>query len=261
MVSLGQKFKWPKTCEKRSTSTLELFCGKNRCKKKTKYWRNETILKIGHLAKAIDFAKWSVWVKTSNGQKSLKNDSTSTLEFFCAKNTKYWRSETILKIRHLAKAIHFAKWSVWVKTSNRQKCAKNDSTSTLELFCVKNRWKKHQIFEKWDQFQNRPPCKGYRLSKMVSLGEKLKWLKTCQKRFYKHVRVVLCKKTAAKNTKYSRNETILKIGHLAKAIDLPKWSVWVKTSNGKKRAKNDSTSTLELFCAKNRCKKHQILEK
>ena len=37
--------------------------------KNTKYWRNDTILKIGHLAnaiahaKAIAFAKWSVWVK------------------------------------------------------------------------------------------------------------------------------------------------------------------------------------------------------
>ena len=41
-------------------------------------------------------------------------------------------------------------------------------------------------------------------------------------------------KTALKNTKYSRNETILKIGHLAKAIAhaktiaFAKWSVWVK---------------------------------
>mgnify|MGYP006964580658 CR=1 FL=1 len=36
---------------------------------KNKYWRNETILKIGPFlnaiahAKAIAFAKWSVWVK------------------------------------------------------------------------------------------------------------------------------------------------------------------------------------------------------
>ena len=41
-------------------------------------------------------------------------------------------------------------------------------------------------------------------------------------------------KTARKNTQYWRNETILKIGHLAKAIAhakaiaLSKWSVWVK---------------------------------
>ena len=53
----------------------------------------------------------------------------------------------------------------------------------------------------------------------------------------------------------------MKIGHLAKAIDFAKWSVWLKKSNGQKRAKNDSTSTLELFCAKNRLKRHQIFEK
>ena len=35
-------------------------------------------------------------------------------------------------------------------------------------------------------------------------------------------------KTAPKNTKYSRNETILKIGHHAKAIAHGKSSLWVK---------------------------------
>ena len=31
--------------------------------KNTKYWRNETFLKIGHNAKAIAHAKSSLWVK------------------------------------------------------------------------------------------------------------------------------------------------------------------------------------------------------
>ena len=35
-------------------------------------------------------------------------------------------------------------------------------------------------------------------------------------------------KTARKNTKYSRNETILKAGHHAKAIAHAKSSLWVK---------------------------------
>ena len=35
-------------------------------------------------------------------------------------------------------------------------------------------------------------------------------------------------KTPRKNTKYSRNETILKIGHHAKAIGFAKSSLWVK---------------------------------
>ena len=42
-------------------------------------------------------------------------------------------------------------------------------------------------------------------------------------------------KVARKNTKYSRNETSVKIGHLAKAlayakaIAFAKWAVWVKS--------------------------------
>ena len=35
-------------------------------------------------------------------------------------------------------------------------------------------------------------------------------------------------KTARKNTKHSRNETILKIGHHAKVIGFAKSSLWVK---------------------------------
>ena len=171
--------------------------------KNTKYSRNETILKFSHLAKAIDFAKWSVWLKNSNGQKRPKNGSASTLELFCAKNRwknhQIFKNETILKIGHLARAIDFARWSVWVKKSKGQKRAKKDSTSTLELSGAKNRWKKHHILEKWDHFENRPSFKGYRLCKMVSLAQKLKWPKTCEKGFCKHVRVVLCKKPLEKS--------------------------------------------------------------
>ena len=139
---------------------------------------------------------------------------------------------------------------------------KKDSvlTSTLELFCAKKRWKKPHVFEKWDHFENRPSCKGYRLCKMVSLSlaQKLKWPKTCEKRFWKHVTVVLCKKPLQKTPNIRE---IQQFSNLAKAIDFSKWSVWLKNSNGQKRGKNDSASKLELFCAKNRLKKHQLFEK
>ena len=101
---------------------------------------------------------------------------------------------------------------------------KNDSLRTLELFCAKNCSKNHQIFEKSDNFENWPSCKdysprkGYSLREMRSLGQKLKIPKTCEKLFYKNFTVVLCKKTARKKNTYSRNETILKLGHLAKAV-------------------------------------------
>ena len=131
-------------------------------------------------------------------KKILQARYSCLLQKTAGKNTIYLRNTTIVKIGHLAKAIDFPRWSAWLKNSNGQKRAKKDSTSTLELFCAKNRFKKHQIFEKWDHFENRPSCKGYRLCKMVSLGQRLKWPKTREKRFYKHVRGFLCKKPLEK---------------------------------------------------------------
>ena len=63
-------------------------------------------------------------------------------------------------------------------------------------------------------------------------------------------------KSAPKNTKYSRNESILKISHHANALAFAKSSLCVKNCNSKKHFKIYSTNHLELFCAKNRCKKH-----
>ena len=61
----------------------------------------------------------------------------------------------------------------------------------------------------------RPSCKGYSPCKILTLAQNLKFQKTCQNPFYKSFTVVLCKKTAPENTKYSRNEGIFKIGHHA----------------------------------------------
>ena len=46
--------------------------------------------------------------------------------------------------------------------------------------------------QKWAQ------CKGYSPCKILSLGQKIKLTKTCEKRFYKHIKVVLCKKRLEK---------------------------------------------------------------
>ena len=81
--------------------------------------------------------------------------------------------------------------------------------------------------------------------------------KACEPPFYKNVRVVLCKKPLKKkNTKYSRNCTMLKIVHLAKGISDAKaivfgtWSVGAKNLKCHKHAKNHFIRTLESFCAK-----------
>ena len=71
----------------------------------------------------------------------LRAHQTCSVKKTAHKNTKYSTNESILKIGHLAKAIDF---------------------------------------------------------EMVSFGQKLKWAKTCEKRFYEHIRVVLSKKPLIK---------------------------------------------------------------
>ena len=66
-----------------------------------------------------------------------------------------------------------------------QKRVKIHSTNHLQLFCAKIRSKKDQIFQKRDHFENRPSCKGYSPCKILTLGQKLKFQKTCQNPSYK----------------------------------------------------------------------------
>ena len=103
-----------------------------------------------------------------------------------------------------------------------KKHVKIHSTNHFKLFCAKHRSKIHQIIEKWEHFENRPSCKGYSPCKLFTLGQKLKFKKHVKIHSTNHLQL-FCEnqKTHAKspkNTKYSRNKTILKIGHHAKAI-------------------------------------------
>ena len=69
-------------------------------------------------------------------------------------------------------------------------------------------------------------CKG----KMQNphFGSKIKIPKNMSKSILQIIYSCSVQKTAPKNTKYSRNETILKIGHHAKAIAHAKSSLWLK---------------------------------
>ena len=67
-----------------------------------------------------------------------------------------------------------------------------------------------------------PPCK------MLSLGQKLKMPKSCEKPFFKNITVVLCKKPLEKTPNIPEMRRFWKMGYLPKAIAFAKWSVWVK---------------------------------
>ena len=77
-------------------------------------------------------------------------------------------------------------------------------------------------------FKKRPSCKGYSPWKILTLGQKLKFQKNISKSILQIIYSCSVQKIAPKNTKYSRNETILKIAHHAKAIAHAKSSLWVK---------------------------------
>ena len=67
-------------------------------RKNTKYWKKKTILKIGHLAKAIALAEWSVWVKNYKCQKHAKTFNKYSSVVLCKKRLE--KAPNIGKMRH-----------------------------------------------------------------------------------------------------------------------------------------------------------------
>ena len=69
------------------------------------------------------------------------------------------------------------------------------------MYTKKNEWKKPLIFEKREDFENWkkwPLGKGYSPCTMYSLGEKIKLLKTCEKRLLNDILIDLYKKQMKK---------------------------------------------------------------
>ena len=122
----------------------------------------------------------------------------------------------------------------------KNKVAKNVSTNPFKLFYAKNGCKKK--LNKWDHFENCqkwPQSKGYSPCKLL----RKEWPKTCQKRFYKHIQNVLCKKRLQKTANTEKKD---KNGNHAKAIAHPNTKKKNCQTHNKKRFYN----TLQLFYAK-----------
>ena len=97
---------------------------------------------------------------------------------------------------------------------------------------------------------------------MVSLGQKFKVPKRYRKPFYRTLQLFRLKKKkefARENTKFLRNDSMLKIGHHANAIAHAKAITFGECSvlgKNEKFQKHHTTRTLELFCTKHHSKKH-----
>ena len=88
----------------------------------------------------------------------------------------------------------------------------------MQLFYAKNGSKKQLILEKWEHFENGqkwPLSKGYRLCKIVTLGQTLKMHKNMLKTFLQHIAVVLCKKRLQKTANIGKVRAFWKCPKMA----------------------------------------------
>ena len=153
MVSLGQKIKLPKSCEKRFYKHITDVLGTKRLQ--------ETLC-IREMRGFWKLEKWA-HCKGYSLSKMVSLRQKIKLPKTCEKRF-YKKITDALSEKRLQK--------------------------TLYIQEIRPFWK----LEKW------PQCKGHSLCKMVSLGQKIKLPKTCEKRFYKHITDVLGKKKLKKNT-------------------------------------------------------------
>ena len=134
------------------------------------------------------------------------------------KNTKYSRNESILKIGHYGcKGYSPCKILTLAQKLKFQKTCQNPFCKPFRVVFVQKTAPKNIIYSRNESIlkNGHYMCKGYSPCIILPLAQKFKFQKTCQNPFYKLFTVVLQKKTAPKNTKYSRNESILKIEHHA----------------------------------------------
>ena len=93
-------------------------------------------------------------------------------------------------------------------------------------------------------------------------GSKIKIPKNMPKSILQIIYSCSVQKTALKETKYSRNENILKIGHHAKVIYSPcKILSWAQKLKFQKTCQNPFYKSFRVFLWKNRSKKDEIFEK
>ena len=149
----GSKIKIPKNMSKSILQVIYRWSVQKTARRKTKYSRNETMLKIDHQAKGYSPCKIFTWGQKLKIQKTCQNLFYKSFTVVLCKKPlekklNWSRKETILKIDHHAKAIAHAKYSFSIKNQNVKKRVEIHSTSHLQMVCAKSGSKKDQIFEK-----------------------------------------------------------------------------------------------------------------
>ena len=79
-----------------------------------------------------------------------------------------------------------------------KKTCQNSFYKSLKVVVCKKQLQKTLNIREMRPFWKSATCKGYRPCKILTLGQKLKFQKTCQNSLYKSLKVVLCKKQLQK---------------------------------------------------------------
>ena len=155
-----------------------------------------------------------------------------------------------------------------VQLRSKMKNAKNHSTRTLQLFRAENGLKKHEIFEKWGDFESQPSCKSYspckgHIKPLQSAPFGLK-IKNAKNHSARPLGLFCAENGSKKHQIFEKRDEF---------ENQPSWEGYrqckghikalqsAQLGSKIKNAKNHSTRILELFSAESGLKKHQIFEK
>ena len=123
--------------------------------------------------------------------------SNCSVQKTAPKNTKYSRNESILKIGH-HEGYSPCKILTLGQKLKFQKTCQNHSTIHFQLFCAKKPLKKTLNIREMRPFWKSAIMQGYSPCKILTLGQKLKFQKTCQNLFYKSFPGFVCRKPLQK---------------------------------------------------------------
>ena len=174
------------------TNLLEWFCKKKTLQKTPNLRQMGPVLKSAILSDPIPYKILTLGLKLKF-QKTCENPFYNSFTVVrCKKPLQkplniremgQFQNRPLLKKYSPCKILTFAQ-KVRIPKHLSKSILKINQSCSLQKTAPKNTW---------EHFENRLSCKGYSPYKILTLGHKLKFKKTCHKPFYKSFGVVLCK--------------------------------------------------------------------
>ena len=210
MATLGETLKLPKTYGKQLCDHITVVLCKKSLEKTPNIWKMRRFWKLEKwlLGKHYSLCKMVSLRQNIKLPQTCVKRLYKHITFVLCKR----RLEKTANIRKIGR---FGKLQKWPLRKGYSLCKMPSLAQTLKLpktcakrlqkhitaVLFKTQSKKHLIFEKWDDFENRqkwPLCKGYSLCKMVSLRQKSKYARNMRKTTLQAHYICFMQKTARK---------------------------------------------------------------